>query len=147
MRCAIDGSDRISTLTTSCTARASASAITGRLAGSSTSKQTSAVLGSSAPRQRRDYANRRAEMWDRMRKWLRTGALPDDADLISDLKGPEYGFDSTGHILLEKKEKMKARGLASPDAADALALTFADPVAANRRLHQRFMARTSFNPL
>lgn len=105
------------------------------------------INGGSAPRQRRDYANRRAEMWDRMRKWLRTGALPDDADLISDLKGPEYGFDSTGHILLEKKEKMKARGLASPDAADALALTFADPVAANRRLHQRFMARTAFNPL
>ena len=31
-------------------------------------------------------------------------------------------------IQLEKKEHMKARGLASPDDADALALTFAEPV-------------------
>ncbi|MDF1719950.1 MAG: hypothetical protein P1U65_04685 [Minwuia sp.] len=105
------------------------------------------VNAGAAPRKRRDYANRRAEMWDQMRKWLRTGALPDDADLINDLKGPEYSFDATGHILLEKKEKMKARGLASPDAADALALTFADPVPANRAERRRFMARTDFSVL
>ena len=34
-------------------------------------------------------------------------------------------------IILEKKEDMKKRGLASPDLADALALTFAYPVAAH----------------
>jgi hypothetical protein len=31
--------------------------------------------------------------------------------------------------LLESKKDMKARGLASPDAADAIAVTFAYPVA------------------
>jgi hypothetical protein len=34
-------------------------------------------------------------------------------------------------IILEKKEDMKERGLASPDLADALTLTFAYPVAAH----------------
>jgi hypothetical protein len=37
--------------------------------------------------------------------------------------------DSRGTIFLESKKDMKARGLASPDAADALAVTFAFPVA------------------
>jgi hypothetical protein len=36
---------------------------------------------------------------------------------------------STDQILLEKKSDMKHRGLDSPDDADALALTFAHPVA------------------
>jgi hypothetical protein len=37
--------------------------------------------------------------------------------------------DSKGTIFLESKKDMKARGLASPDAADAIAITFAYPVA------------------
>jgi hypothetical protein len=37
--------------------------------------------------------------------------------------------DSKGTIYLESKKDMKARGLASPDAADAIAVTFAFPVA------------------
>jgi hypothetical protein len=38
-------------------------------------------------------------------------------------------FDSKGTVFLESKKDMKARGLASPDAADAIAVTFAYPVA------------------
>jgi hypothetical protein len=34
-----------------------------------------------------------------------------------------------GALLLESKDEMRARGLASPDDGDALALTFAAPVA------------------
>jgi len=37
--------------------------------------------------------------------------------------------DSKGTIFLESKKDMNARGLASPDAADAIAVTFAYPVA------------------
>ena len=37
--------------------------------------------------------------------------------------------DSRGTIFLESKKDMKSRGLASPDAADAIAVTFAFPVA------------------
>lgn len=75
-------------------------------------------------------ANKRAEMWCRMRAWIATGgALPDDRELAADLIGVEYGYTIHNEILLEKKDDMKKRGLASPDAGDALALTFAHPVA------------------
>ncbi|MEW5722530.1 MAG: terminase [Thermodesulfobacteriota bacterium] len=75
------------------------------------------------------YHNLRAEMWDKMRAWLEGGAsIPDDQELKDDLIGPEYYFDQRERIQLEKKEDMKRRGLASPDCADALALTFARPV-------------------
>jgi len=87
------------------------------------------------------YANKRAEMWGRVKDWLKAGgAIPDDQELKADLIGPEYGFDSKDRILLEKKEDMKKRGIASPDAADALALTFAEVVVArseNRKPRER----------
>ena len=77
------------------------------------------------------FANLRAEMWNKMREWLADrGDIPGtDADLAEDLSGPQYGFDIRNRLQLEKKQDMKARGLASPDAGDALALTFARPVA------------------
>jgi hypothetical protein len=54
-------------------------------------------------------------------------------ELPADLTGVEYGYvlrDGRDAIILEKKQDIKKRGLASPDLADALALTFAYPVAA-----------------
>jgi hypothetical protein len=78
------------------------------------------------------YANKRAEMWGMMKDWLKGAVLPYDQELYQDLIGVEYGYvlrDGRDAILLEKKEDMKKRGMASPDAADALALTFAYPVA------------------
>jgi len=68
-------------------------------------------------------------MWASMRAWLKTGAIPDDPELLAELTGREYGFDLHNAIRLEKKEDMKKRGLSSPDNADGLALTFAYPVA------------------
>ncbi len=73
-------------------------------------------------------ANRRAELWAIMREWLNGGMIPDDQQLADDLTGVEYGFDANDSILLEKKEHMKKRGLASPDDGDGLALTFATQV-------------------
>jgi len=73
-------------------------------------------------------ANRRAEMWAVMRDWLKGGAIPDDQRLCDDLIGVEYSFTPRDEILLEKKEHMKKRGLASPDDGDGLALTFAVPM-------------------
>lgn len=72
--------------------------------------------------------NKRAEMWASMRAWLSHGAIPDEQAIEDDLTGVEYGFAADQSIELEKKEHMKARGLASPDDADALACTFAEPV-------------------
>lgn len=74
-------------------------------------------------------ANKGAEMWARMREWLRSGgAIPDVGDLRDQLTGREYGYNTHSEILLERKDDMKERGLSSPDLADALALTFAYPV-------------------
>lgn len=76
----------------------------------------------------RKYANRRAEIWGTMRDWLAGGAIPEDEELATDLTAVEYGFNANDQIALERKESMKARGLASPDDGDALAITFAVPV-------------------
>lgn len=79
-------------------------------------------------------ANKRAEIWTRMRAWLRHGAIPDAPRLRDDLAGPTYGFaaDDT-RVRLERKADMKRRGLPSPDWADALACTFAEPVLPRRQ--------------
>jgi hypothetical protein len=75
------------------------------------------------------WGNKRAEMWGAMREWLRSASIPQDKMLKDDLVGPMKKPNSAGTIFLEGKKEMKSRGLASPDAADALAVTFAYPVA------------------
>lgn len=93
------------------------------------------------------YLNRRAEMWGEMREWLSIGCIDDDVRLHDDLTGPEYGLTLKGQIKLETKDSMKKRGLASPDDGDALALTFAEPVArvdaATSRLRSRAAGMTA----
>jgi hypothetical protein len=74
------------------------------------------------------WGNKRAEMWGALRDWLRTAAVTPDKALKTDLTGVRAKPDSTGKIFLESKKEMKARGLASPDAADAIAVTFAFPI-------------------
>ena len=50
--------------------------------------------------------------------------------------------DSSGTIYLEGKKEMKSRGLASPDAADALAVTFAFPLAHRESSFERASRRS-----
>lgn len=72
------------------------------------------------------YSNRRTEIWGEMRDWLKHGAeIPDEAEIETDLCGPDYYFNKANQIQLESKDDMKARGLASPDVGDCLAMTFA----------------------
>ena len=75
------------------------------------------------------YGNMRAQIWGDMRDWLKSASIPNDRFLKTDLISPMMKPDSKGSIFLESKKDMKARGLASPDAADAIALTFSYPVA------------------
>lgn len=85
------------------------------------------------------YANRRAEMYDKMRTWfMQDGGVyiqhqeyidefVRDISIIPDLKVS----DSTGRFSLEKKENIvKGTEIHSTDFADSLALTFASPVQA-----------------
>lgn len=78
----------------------------------------------------RMYLNKRAEMWDRMRKWIREGAqIPKDDELLDDLTEIHSDFNDKGMLFMEKKSSMFARGLSSPDCADALSMTFYTNVA------------------
>lgn len=78
------------------------------------------------------YANKRAEMWSELADWLRGGgAIPNQQALKLELATPTYKYDGNNRIQLESKDDIKKRlpDAGSPDLADALALTFAMPVA------------------
>ncbi len=77
------------------------------------------------------YHNRRAEMWDELRQWLQSVPavkIPDDENLCAELTAVNKKYDSRGRLQLEEKDEIKRRLGRSPDMADALALTFAEPV-------------------
>ena len=76
-----------------------------------------------------EFLNLRAEMWYKMKLWLDSGDIPNDLEIKDDLTKIEYYYNSKQQLFLESKEAMKKRGEASPDKADALALTFARAVA------------------
>lgn len=88
------------------------------------------VLPGSKPDDPNKYFNKRAEMWGRLKDWLRGDVqIPDDEELKASLTGIEYGMsDRTMAIQLERKQDMKARGMDSPDEGDAAAYHFAEPV-------------------
>ena len=85
------------------------------------------------------FENKRAEMWWLMRDWFLDAPvrIPNNMALVGDLTSPQPKTSSNGRRLLEKKEDMKKRGLRSPDGADALALTFAQPVASLEAIEYR----------
>ncbi|MBR2136677.1 MAG: PBSX family phage terminase large subunit [Alphaproteobacteria bacterium] len=77
------------------------------------------------------YHNRRAEMWDELHRWLgneRGVQIPHNDQLQAELCAVEKFYDSRGRLQLEDKDAIKKRLGRSPDLADALALTFAEPV-------------------
>jgi hypothetical protein len=100
------------------------------------------------------YLNKRAEMWKLMKDWLAGGGVIEDDPVICDeLIGPEAYVVATGSnsgkVFLESKDDMKKRGIASPNRADALALTFAAPVLSKT---QKFYSKLKngqqeYNPL
>jgi hypothetical protein len=85
--------------------------------------------GAQRPRDRQRFANARAEWYWGLRERFEHGEIdidPDDEVLAEQLCSIRYGVDSPGRIQIESKDEMRARGMASPDRADALALAFAD---------------------
>jgi phage terminase large subunit len=79
----------------------------------------------------RNY-NLRARIWRDMKDWLapKNGpvSIPNDSELTTDLTSLHYEYRG-GLLLIESKEDAKKRGVKSPDRADSLALTFAEPIA------------------
>lgn len=103
------------------------------------------------------FGNKRCEMWWSMADWVRKkpSCLPSDSVLQGELVAPTFWFGTKNKqtcFWLESKDDMKKRGVPSPNRADALALTFAAPVAAKGKHareaesgRQRF-AETDYNP-
>lgn len=94
------------------------------------------------------YFNRRAEMYFLMAQWVKAGgALPDVPDLVAELTQTHYTFKGDA-LMLEPKDIIKKNIGRSPDLADALALTFADPVASKnvRELLPKGRAETEYDP-
>jgi hypothetical protein len=90
--------------------------------------------GDATPTDAYKYFNRRAEVWGLTLDWLKSGAqFDDDHELETDLCGPEYFFSPKSQIQLERKQDLKARGLASPDLGDCLAMSFSVNVRAKQR--------------
>lgn len=76
------------------------------------------------------FHNLRAEMWWNMKEWIGRGAsLPDNKEMLEELKTPQYFFTGKGKTMMENKREVKSRLGRSPDLADALAMTFAHKVA------------------
>jgi hypothetical protein len=102
------------------------------------------VQAGSSPDDKDKYINKRVEMWARLKEWIETGCLPDDKDVIADLRSPQYDWHPvSGKLMLESKEDMKKRGIASPDMAEALIQTFARPVARSDILTARRSGRAT----
>lgn len=75
------------------------------------------------------FANARAEWWWGLRERFESGDIdidPADDELAAQLSQIKYKFTSRGQILIESKEDMKKRGLASPDRGDGHMLAAAD---------------------
>lgn len=85
------------------------------------------------------YKYRPDEMWGTLKEAIKNGlCLPNEGRLAEDLKYQlsqrQYSYTPSMQIKLEPKSDMKVRGLDSPDLADALALTYAQPVMAPKHL-------------
>jgi phage terminase large subunit len=68
-------------------------------------------------------------MWRQMKDWLAKGAIPDEEQLALQICLPGYHINRSNKLVLESKSDLAQRGEASPDDADALALTSAQHVA------------------
>jgi hypothetical protein len=79
---------------------------------------------------REQFANARTEWYWGLRERLEQDDVdldPDDEDLAGQLAGLKYKITSRGQIQVETKKEARARGLPSPDRADAVMLSFASP--------------------
>lgn len=77
------------------------------------------------------FLNKRAESWWAMKEWIEGGEceLPNDPRLKEELTCVSYDFTDKGRIRLDRKSDIFEQYGFSPDRADALAMTFAYPVA------------------
>lgn len=93
------------------------------------------------------YYNKRSEMFFELAKWVKAGgALPDDRELKEELCATTFIYQGDKFRIVDKGIIKEQIGR-SPDKADALALTFAFPVAKRNPLGAyRNNARQDYDP-
>jgi hypothetical protein len=87
------------------------------------------------------FKNKISEAWWNFRDMMEDGLIdldPDDEKLAGQLTTRMWGIDSAGRIWIEGKDDMEARGVPSPDHADAAIMSLVsagaiNPVAADDR--------------
>lgn len=79
------------------------------------------VLNNARPTMPDHYANLGAELWYNAARLIesRSFVLPPDEILMEQATSRKMVFTAAGKLALERKEDMRARGLTSPDRADA----------------------------
>ena len=77
-------------------------------------------------RQRALFAYLRAEGYWRLRELFSQSqvAIPNDPELAGQLSSLRYSYNSRGQLIIESKDDARARGIPSPDKADAMMLAF-----------------------
>lgn len=96
----------------------------------------------SGPIDKERFINARAEWYWTLRMRFETGEMdidPLDDELASQLGSMRFAYTSRGQIKIESKDEMKARGMPSPDRADALMLAFATPKPAPTKVSDYFL--------
>ena len=101
--------------------------------------------GSNKPSNTELYLNRRAEVFDGLRKRFADGdvSIPNDPELISQLASLTYKYNARGQLQLESKEQIRSVGRQSPDKADAIALAFTTDIKARPRKSIKFFTEKS----
>jgi hypothetical protein len=78
------------------------------------------------------FFNKRAEIWWEGCEWVKNGGcLPQCPEIVAEMTVPTYTFKGD-KIIIEDKDQVKARLGRSPNYADALFTTFAEPVFVDR---------------
>lgn len=95
------------------------------------------VQAAGASNDKTKFLNKRSEMYFYMREWLRAdGDIRAGGDELGiDLTVTRYKYNHNGALVLEAKADIKKRGMLSPDTADALAQTFAEPIPVEAAYH------------
>lgn len=100
----------------------------------------------SSPHDKSRYYNKRAEMYFDLVEWVkRGGALPQSNELHAALTQTTYTFKGD-RFLLEDKDQVKIKLGYSPDDADAVALTFAEPVTVAHTGYSRPRHQSDYDP-
>ena len=73
-----------------------------------------------------EYCNAITEMFYEFNEFLKLGyvSMPNDYELIEDLAGRRYEFDSRGRLRIESKDEFKKRFGRSPDKGDAFLMVW-----------------------